>query len=335
MVRSHPRSLYMKKTTANISETAKTPIHRLDVFLTEKFGITRSQAQKLISQKQILINNEPPFKVGQKVSPQDKITIIEKKKVAKEKVAPEKKIETKKFTYKDLTIIKKTADYFVVEKPTGMLTHSTMKNEQDSLAEIMLKKYPEIKKVGDDPVRPGIVHRLDKEASGLLVVARTEDMFENLKKQFKNRTIEKEYFVLVHGKVAKDWDEINFRIERSETSDRMAARPTSEKGITSEVGKSALTEFLVEKRYVNFTLLRVKIHTGRMHQIRAHMLAYNHPVVGDPLYFQKKQRRVWDEKLGRLFLHCSKLGFKDLAGGNVIIESPLPKELKEFLKLLK
>ena len=325
----------MKKPITDSKDFAKTPIQRLDIFLTEKFGITRSQAQKLISQKQVLINNEPPFKVGQKISPQDKITILEKKEVIKEKATPEKQTKIKKFAFKDLIVVKKTANYFVVEKPTGMLTHSTMKNEPDSLAEIMLKKYPEIKKVGDDPVRPGIVHRLDKEASGLLVVARTEEMFENLKKQFKNRTIEKEYFVLVHGKVAKDWDEINFRIDRSETSERMAARPTSEKGIASESGKSALTEFLVEKRFVNFTLLRVKIHTGRMHQIRAHMLAYNHPVVGDPLYFQKKQRRVWDEKLGRLFLHCSKLGFNDLAGEKITIESSLPQELNDFLKLLK
>lgn len=325
----------MKKTTANTKDFPKTPIQRLDIFLTEKFGVTRSQAQKLISQKQVLVNNEPPFKVGQKISLQDKITILEKKEVTKEKAAPEKQTKAKRFTFKDLIVVKRTADYFVVEKPTGMLTHSTMKNEKDSLAEIMLKKYPEIKKVGDDPVRPGIVHRLDKEASGLLVVARTENMFENLKKQFKNRTIEKEYFVLVHGKVAKDWDEINFRIDRSETSERMAARPTSEKGIASESGKSALTEFLVEKRYVNFTLLRVKIHTGRMHQIRAHMLAYNHPVVGDPLYFQKKQKRVWDEKLGRLFLHCSKLGFNDLSGEKITIESALPPELNDFLKLLK
>lgn len=325
----------MKKTTANTKDFPKTPIQRLDIFLTEKFGVTRSQAQKLISQKQVLVNNEPPFKVGQKISLQDKITILEKKEVTKEKAAPEKQTKAKRFTFKDLIVVKRTADYFVVEKPTGMLTHSTMKNEPDSLAEIMLKKYPEIKKVGDDPVRPGIVHRLDKEASGLLVVARTEEMFENLKKQFKNRAIEKEYFVLVHGKVAKDWDEINFRIDRSETSERMAARPTSEKGIASESGKSALTEFLVEKRYVNFTLLRVKIHTGRMHQIRAHMLAYNHPVVGDPLYFQKKQKRVWDEKLGRLFLHCSKLGFNDLSGEKITIESALPPELNDFLKLLK
>jgi 23S rRNA pseudouridine1911/1915/1917 synthase len=198
----------------------------------------------------------------------------------------------------------------------------------------LLKKYPELKTVGEDPVRPGIVHRLDKEASGLLVIARTQPMFELLKEQFKNRTIEKEYMVLVHGRVAKDEDTISFPIARSESFDRMAAIPKLERGQPTSEGKEALTEFLVEQRFVNFTLLRVKIHTGRMHQIRAHFLAYNHPVVGDPLYFQKKRKNTWDKKLGRLFLHCTKLAFKDLNDEQKEFTSPLPKELETFLSSL-
>ncbi|MFH2018870.1 MAG: RNA pseudouridine synthase, partial [bacterium] len=240
-----------------------------------------------------------------------------------------------KIDVKDIKIVAETPDYIVINKPSGMLTHSTNRLEKDSLAELLAEKYPELKKVGEDPVRPGIVHRLDKEASGLLVVARTQKMFDHLKNQFKKRTIEKEYIVLAHGKVAKDWDEINFPIARSRTTDRMSARPLAKKGEIDEDSKTAKTEFLVEKRFVNFTLLRVKIYTGRMHQIRAHLLAYNHPVVGDPLYFQKKRKRMWDERLGRLFLHCSKLGFVDLTGTKVSFESRLPKELEEFLLKLK
>lgn len=325
----------MKRQDHNIKDFLKSPIKRLDLFLAAELKITRSQAQKMIERGEILVNDEPPFKAGQKIGLNDKVTFkkfVPPKKTAKETETPVKK--TKKFTFKDLAVIQKTPDYFIVDKPTGMLTHSTLKNEPDSLAELMLKKFPEIKKVGEDPVRPGIVHRLDKEASGLLVVARTENMFEHLKKQFKKRTIQKEYIVLVHNKVAKDWDEINFRIDRSETTDRMAARPTTERGVLSDIGKEALTEFLVEKRFVNFTLLRVKIHTGRMHQIRAHMLAYDHPVVGDPLYFQKKQKRTWDERLGRLFLHCNKIAFEDLKGQTITAESPLPEQLTNFLKTL-
>lgn len=216
-----------------------------------------------------------------------------------------------------------------------MLTHPTQANEKNSLSGWIVKKFPEIKKIGDDPARPGIVHRLDKEASGLLVVARTQKMFNHLKEQFKNRTIEKEYLVLVHGKIERNEGEINFPIERSDTADKMAAVPKTQKGLISDRGKESLTEFWVEKRFVNFTLLRVKIHTGRMHQIRVHMLAYNHPVVGDPLYFQRKQKRGWDEKCGRLFLHSTRLGFADLEGGKVEFESPMPEELILFIKTLK
>ena len=116
----------------------------------------------------------------------------------------------------------------------------------------------------------------------------------------------------------------------------LLSSPSYQEGVGGVAeGKEAKTEFLVEKNFVNFSLLRVKIHTGRMHQIRAHLLAYNHPLVGDPLYFQKKQKRTWDEKLGRLFLHSAKLGFTDLEGNKQEFESPLPKKLEEFLKLLK
>ena len=181
------------------------------------------------------------------------------------------------------------------------------------------------------------------------MVARNQPMFTCLKEQFKNRTVAKEYLVLAHGRTAKEWDEIFFPIARSETQDRMAARPLSpsvrhaqsndwggvvqgEREIKKE--KDAHTEFVVAKRFVNFTLLRVKIHTGRMHQIRVHLLAYNHPVVGDPLYNQKKRKRHWDKKCGRLFLHCTKLAFTDLHGNQQTFESPLPKELESFLNTL-
>ena len=157
-----------------------------------------------------------------------------------------------------------------------------------------------------------------------------------LKEQFKNRTIEKEYWALIHGKMEADWAELNFPLGRSKRGERMAARPFTIKGLENDAGgKNALTELWAEKKFINFTLLRVKIHTGRMHQIRAHLLAYNHPLVGDSVYFQKKRKHVWDEKLGRLFLHCYLLSFKDLQGNKQNFESLLPTKLKEFLKIIK
>lgn len=326
--------------TSNIVVESDSSGLRLDVFLSEHLQITRSQIQKYIANQLILVNNELPQKTGQKLYAGDSIVIknSEHKEVAPAAVSGAKKTSKKTSEepdlYKQIKIIAETPDYVVIEKPSGLLTHPTEANEAISLAGFMVAHYPEIATVGESEVRPGIVHRLDKEASGLLVVARTQAMFEHLKNQFKDRTIDKEYCVLVHGKVAKDADQLHFRLSRSKTSERMAASPITKHGAASSEGKEALTEFWVEKRFVNFTLLEVKIHTGRMHQIRAHFLAYNHPVVGDPLYFQKKRKRRWDNELGRLFLHSAKLGFTDLNGEQQKFSSVLPITLKNFLEKL-
>lgn len=305
---------------------------RLDVFLADSLKITRSQVQKMIVEDLVFINNKLPKKAGDSLKDKDTIILKTKTQTSSKK----RQNHTRKTTKGDslvgkVRIIAETPDYIVIEKPTGMLSHATMAKEANTVADFITKKYPEIKKVGDDPARPGIVHRLDKEASGLMVIARTQKMFDHLKEQFKNRAIEKEYLALVHGQVARNWGEINFPITRSETTDRMAAIPSTQK----DRGKEARTEFIVEKQFVNFSLLRIKIYTGRMHQIRVHFLAYNHPLVGDPLYFQKKQKRVWDKKIGRLFLHSATLGFIDPEGNKQTFDSPLPTELREFLKLLR
>jgi 23S rRNA pseudouridine1911/1915/1917 synthase len=312
--------------------TNKTEDARLDVFLASELKITRSQVQKMIDDNRIEINGKTPKKYGEKVKKGDKISLKhENIKTLKQKPVTMTREDK---SVAEVQIIAETPDYIVVNKPTGLLTHPTQANEKKSLAAWLIKKYTEIKKVGEDKMRPGIVHRLDKEASGLMVVARTQKMFEHLKNQFKNRTIDKEYLVLVHGKVEREEGVIDFPISRSETSDKMAAVPETVHGQPTEAGKEAKTEFWVEKHFVNFTLLRVKIHTGRTHQIRVHMFAYNHPVVGDPMYFQRKQKRVWDEKCGRLFLHSAKLGFTGLEGKRVEFESPLPSELQNFLETL-
>ncbi len=351
MVRSHPCP---HMTTKTITVKPEDKGARLDVFLTKKLSTTRSQIQKMINAGQITVNSEAPQKMGLPLKPDDKISITSE-------AMNTKSVHTI-FTVKDIKIIAETPDYFVVEKPTGMLTHSTTRNEADSLAYILAKKYPELNKVGDysprppsskeggnryPPLikrgmkgesrnhRPGIVHRLDKEASGLLAVARTQAMFENLKSQFQNRTVDKEYLALAHGVISRDEDKLSFRIGRSDTADKMAAMPETEKGLFSDEGKDAATEFEVEKRFINFTLCRVKIKTGRMHQIRAHFLAYNHPLCGDPLYNQRKRPNKTDKKLGRLFLHSAKLGFTDLKGEYKEFESPLPQELVNFMAGLK
>jgi len=199
-----------------------------------------------------------------------------------------------------------------------------------------LDKYPEIKNVGDDPFRPGIVHRIDKEVSGLVVVAKTNDFFECLKKQFQKRTVKKGYVALVYGRVAKDEGTINFPIKRASSGHKMAAMPAVSRGEKNAAGKAAITEFAALKNFVNYALLKINIKTGRTHQIRAHMAAYGHPIVGDNLYGTAKTRKK-NEKLGidRIFLFADELAFDDLAGKRKEFKIAMPEELKDFLRKVK
>lgn len=226
-----------------------------------------------------------------------------------------------------MKIVYEDADVIVVEKPAGVTAHGAPGVKEQTLVDILLKHYPELAGVGEDPNRPGIVHRLDRETSGLMLVGRNQLSFDNLKKQFQERDIEKEYLALVHGKLRDDVGQIKFRIARSARYARMAARPENQEG------KEAITEYEVVKRFVNATLVKVHILTGRTHQIRAHFHAFGHPVVGDPIY-QIKGMKIRHAP-PRLFLHAAKIGFKDLKGQSREFESPLPKELEEYLTKLK
>jgi 23S rRNA pseudouridine1911/1915/1917 synthase len=325
--------------TKKITITEDDHGERLDIVLASKLEVSRSQVQKMIDAKQITVNGKQPKKAGDTMKEGYVIVIDEKKettKTAKKSHVVNQPIPSRTRSKKALVpkVISETPDFVVIEKPAGLLVHPTQAEEENTLTDWLLKQYPEIKKVGDDPsVRPGIVHRLDKEASGLMVIARTQKMFDHLKEQFKNRTVNKEYYALVHDRVERDEATINFPIARSGNTERMAARPANENGLGDDE-KDAVTDFIAERHFKNFSLLRITIHSGRMHQIRVHMLAYNHPIVGDPLYFQKKRRRTFDERLGRLFLHSTLLSFTDLSGQKVSFECALPQELRDFLETL-
>ncbi len=228
-------------------------------------------------------------------------------------------------TVQEPKIIFEDENILVVEKPAGLEVAAEIKTDEPTLVDWLVAKYPSIVKVGPDPARPGIVHRLDKNASGLLVVAKTEAAFENLSKQFKERTIKKEYTVLVHGEVTQDEGVIEFPIARAK-SGRFAALP-----LGSEAGRPAVTEYEVVKRFKNFTLLLARIKTGRTHQIRVHFFALGYPVAGDKLY---RPRKIKEPLLPRLFLHASKIGFSDLDGAWREFQSDLPEDLKDFLNNL-
>lgn len=303
---------------------------RLDIFLAEELSISRSQIQHLIHDHGVRVNGKLPKKPGDSLHSGDTILIVPQ--VAADQLEP---TVASKQSFNNIIVLEETNDYVVINKPAGLLVHETDAHEVGTLADWIVEKYPEIRGVGEAANRPGIVHRLDKEASGLMVIAKNQAMFDKLKEQFQARTIDKEYLVLVHGVMPDTYGTIDFLIDRG-SDGSMVSRPkidkTTLKGVTHEQpGKAALTEYTVIKQYARFALLRVKIRTGRTHQIRVHMRAFNHPVVGDDLYFNSKLNRKRDHLLGRLFLHATKLGFDDLGDKRVVFEAALPDVLEKFL----
>jgi 23S rRNA pseudouridine1911/1915/1917 synthase len=323
----------MKSTgTKKISITGTNAKERLDVVLAVKLDVSRSQVHKYIDRERVLVNGLPPLKYGVVLQKGDKIVVSPEQNQVSPKVALA--------TLPNINIKAETDDYVVIEKPAGVLVHPTEAKENGTIAHWFVKKYPKSAKVGDSLERPGIVHRLDKEASGLLVLAKTQKMFDYLKKQFTDRTIEKEYLVLVYNEIDRDHVIIDFPIDRG-VEGRMVARSRVKefklKHVDVELGgKDAITELFVEKRFsARFTLLRVHIHTGRTHQIRVHCFAYGNPVVGDTLYMNKSLIKKNEQSLDRLFLHAHKLSFNALSGERVSFESALPSELKAYLQGLE
>lgn len=223
----------------------------------------------------------------------------------------------------EIKIIYEDENILAVNKPAGLVVHGP-----DSLVDWLLKNYPEIKNVGEDPARPGIVHRLDKDTSGVILIAKNQKSFEYFKNQFIDRKIKKTYLVLVDGIInppaGGNSGIINLPIAKSKKDFRKKTAVGKMVGITRE----AVTEYKVVKRFNKYTLLGVYPKTGRTHQIRVHFKAINHPVVGDKLYGKKEQI------LPRQFLHAQSLEFINLDGSRIKIEAGLPDDLKNFLNML-
>ncbi|MCF7879067.1 MAG: RluA family pseudouridine synthase [Candidatus Omnitrophica bacterium] len=220
-----------------------------------------------------------------------------------------------------INIIYTDRDFLVLEKPAGILVHHTKHQKKNTLVDWLVKKFPEIKKVGEKG-RYGIVHRLDRQVSGLMVIAKNQAMYKSLKSQFKYRRVEKEYTVLIYGKV-NEKGVIKKPIGRTK-SNKLAV---IESDRDAKFKKQAITRYKVIKRFKNYTLLRVNILTGRTHQIRLHLKSIGSPIVGD--------RKSKDFDLNRIFLHASFLGFHDLDEKWHEFESNLPNKLKNILNKIK
>jgi 23S rRNA pseudouridine1911/1915/1917 synthase len=206
-----------------------------------------------------------------------------------------------------------------IYKPAGVVVHAGAGNHEGTLVNRLVHRFQSLSQVGGD-LRPGIVHRLDKDTSGVLLVARTDAAHRALAAQFSGRTVEKTYLALVHGHVRDDSGRITKPITRDPVR---RTRMTCSLG----TGREALTEYRVLQRFSNFTYLEVRIGTGRTHQIRVHLASLGHSVAGDSLYGAPRQPAV-----PRLFLHAWRIVFDSPATGErVRVEAPLPADLSQFL----
>ncbi len=253
-------------------------------------------------------------------------------------------------------IIYESEDLIVVNKPAGLLTHPTSKqgtqaatSREKTLVDFILEKYPEIRDIGEDnggrpvirqgavsndtatPVvlRPGVVHRLDRGTSGLIVVARNQDSFEKLKRLFQERKIEKKYYALVWGRPSEERGEIkkNIKIIKGKryTEEKYSQRKGGEE-------REAVTYWKVAQKFNDYTLISARPITGRTHQIRVHLASLGHPLVCDKLYSGKHS---CPESLNRMFLHAYYIKIPFHGGEILEFEEDLPEELKKFLKSIE
>ncbi len=271
---------------------------RLDVYLAEALGITRSAVQHIIRRNETSLNGKPAGG-GIRLKAGDEINTLP--------------ADASELPAEDglLKIIAETKDYIILEKPAGLTVHATATRHKGTLVNLLLNYFPPIREVGE-PHRPGIVHRLDRDVSGLMIAAKTQKAYDYFKKQFADHKIKKEYCAVVLGSTKLEAGTINEPLGRNRKG-KMAVK---------EDGLASVTHYEVLRRGKKSTLLKIITETGRMHQIRVHLKFISHPIAGDALYAPTKAGL----KPKRLLLHASKIGFVDLNGNEVSYESEMPPE---------
>ena len=293
---------------------------RLDIFLSRFFeDVTRSRLQSMNRRGAILVNGEAE-KAGYRIQSGDVVWVtppeVEPLRLEAEPIPLEVHFEDRVLA--------------VIEKPAGMVVHPGAGNRQGTLANALQARFLELSDTGG-PIRPGIVHRLDKWTSGLILIAKTNDAHCRLSRSFERREVQKSYRALVHGRLSKETGTVDLSIGRHPSArTRMAVRPRG--------GRTAVSDYRVLEQAASFSLLEVRIRTGRTHQIRVHLDAIGHPVVGDTVYGEKRHRafvRKWGA-FDRYFLHASDLAFPHPAKGtSMAFHSPLPPELEDLWHRLR
>ena len=298
---------------------------RLDAFVAGQLRDTsRTRIQRAIEDGDVLVN-EHTAKSSYRVRAGDRVEID----------LPEPPPVELRPEPIPLDVVYEDDDLVVVDKPAGLVVHPGAGQEAGTLANALVYHFNRLSGSAGR-IRPGIVHRIDKETSGLLVVAKNDVAHEKLSEQFHDREVFKLYVALVYGRVSDARGEIEARLGRSRHNrTRMAV-------LRGGAGRAAHTVFEAADRYAEFTLLKVQIKTGRTHQIRVHLAHIGHPVVGDAVYGGGRENAVRDplvkreiRGLGRHFLHSAQLAFAHPRGGQRLeFSSPLPPELRHFLALL-
>ena len=295
---------------------------RLDAYLaTHIAGWSRARLQRLIEAGDVLINSTLA-KASYKVSANDEIEV--------ELAPPESNFTPENIP---LEIVFEDEHVIVINKPAGLVVHPAAGVHSGTLANALAYHFQHLANAGS--LRPGIVHRLDKDTSGLIVAAKTEAAHESLGDQFRAREVFKSYVALVHGVVKQEDGRIEQPIARDPRNrTRMAIVPG---------GRGALSLYKIRRSYAGFTLLDVELKTGRTHQIRVHLAWLKHPVVADELYGGGRDNNVQDvqlrariRKLKRQFLHAEQLGFRHpQTGEEMKFVAPLPAELTRLLEALE
>jgi 23S rRNA pseudouridine1911/1915/1917 synthase len=281
---------------------------RLDQFLRERLPqYSRARLQDWIEQGRVLVNGSPEkrsflLKGAERID-------VEPAELPPLRATPEDL---------PLEVLYEDADVIAINKPAGMVVHTGAGRHSGTLVNAVLHRFGKLSTVGGD-LRPGIVHRLDRFTSGVILIARNDAAHRHLAAQFASREVEKFYLALVHGRVKKDEGRITSPIARDPVHrTRMTARLAH--------GRQAITSYQVLKRFDEFTFLQVRIGTGRTHQIRVHLASIGHPVVGDKLYGAPAGT------LGRYFLHARQITFTSpTSGQRIAVTAPLPPELEAVL----
>lgn len=302
---------------------------RLDAWLAKQLeGVSRERVQLLIQQSKIRVDSQSP-RASYRLRGGETIEVIG------DPVRPPLKAFAEDIP---LRVVYEDDALSVIDKPAGMMVHAGAgATEAGTLVNALLHRYATLSSTGGE-LRPGIVHRLDKQTSGLIVVARNDTVHARLAEMFSRREMRKTYIALVHGHLKQDSGTVNAPIARDMLRrTRMTTR-------REEGARSAVSHFSVERRITSpwgkFTLIRVRIETGRTHQIRVHMASLGHPVVGDTLYGApariRHEQGGQDLSLDRNFLHAAELEFAHPVTRKPLhLESPLPEELRTFLDRLE